>query len=128
MRYRYRRIVVLFAAVFCLVTHFAYGQQTNNALPPLKRFQQKKEFVFKGRVERIDPIAKTIVVTSGRIPGWRPATTATYIVNNPEVFTDLEPGNHVMARVYEGDFKALYAVKVVPPDDIPVRFPKKPPQ
>ena len=116
MRSRYRRIVVLFAAAFCLVSAIAYAQQSD----------RKKEFVFKGRVEEVDPIAKTIVATSGAIAGWRSSRTATYIVNNPEVLTDVEPGNHVMARVYEGDFNTLYALKVVPPDDTPVRFPKKP--
>jgi hypothetical protein len=41
------------------------------------------------------------------------------------VLKTVKPGDRVTAKVYEGDFKVLYDVKVVPPEDTPAFFPKK---
>ncbi len=49
----------------------------------------------------------------------------TYKVDNPEVLKTVKPGDRVTAKVYEGDFKVLYELRVVPPEDTPVFFPKK---
>ena len=44
---------------------------------------------------------------------------------NPEVLKTLEPGDRVSARVYEGNFKVLYELKLVPPEDLHAQFPQK---
>jgi hypothetical protein len=38
-----------------------------------------------------------------------------YTVDNPEVLKTVKPGDQVTAKVYEGDFKTLYDLKVAPP-------------
>ena len=52
----------------------------------------KKEFVFKGKVVKVDANAKTVVVINDYIPGWTKAVTGIYTVDNPEVLKTLEPG------------------------------------
>jgi hypothetical protein len=67
-------------------------------------------------------------VTNENIPGWLNYKKMTYKVDNPEVLKTVKPGDRVTAKVYEGDFKVLYELTVVPPEDTPVFFPKKLPQ
>jgi len=116
--------VVLFVTCVCLVTAVTYGQQAHKNSHVFRVFD-KKEFVFRGRVEKVDADAKTVVVTNDNIRGWRSSMTASYTVNNPEVLRDLMPGDPVRAKVYEGDFKVLYDLEVVPPEDTPAFFPRK---
>jgi Cu/Ag efflux protein CusF len=121
-----RRCVVLFATILCL-TAVANAQRTDK--------KGKKEpppfavaFVFKGIVEQLDANAKWVTVTNENIPGWLNYKKMTYKVDNPEVLKTVKPGDRVTAKVYEGDFKVLYELTVVPPEDTPVFFPKKLPQ
>jgi Cu/Ag efflux protein CusF len=129
-RNRYGRSVV-FLTVFCLLTAAAYGQRV-----AINKVKWAKEFVFKGIVENVDPNAQSVTVSSENIPaGWLNSVfrygmtpmniRMTYKVDNPEVLKTLKPGDHVTANVLEGDFKVLYDLKVAPPEDTPVFFPKK---
>ena len=119
-----RRCLVLFATILCL-TAVAYGQ--GHATYTQERWNKiwKKEFVFKGLVEKVDANAKWVTVTNENIPGWQKYKTMTYKVDNPEVLKTVKPGDRVTAKVYEADFKVLYELRVVPPEDTPVFFPKK---
>ena len=120
------KCVVLFATCLCLVTGVIYGQQANKNSHSWSRLrQEKREFVFKGRVEKVNPKAKTVVVTNDMIAGWRFSMTETYRVDNPEVLMELMPGDRVTAKVYENEFKTLFDLQLVPPEDTPVFFPKK---
>ena len=110
------RCVLLFITILCLLTAAAYGQQ------PVKK--GKKEFVFKGKVEGVDLNKKTVVVNNDGIPGVMLSVTATYSVDNPEVLKTLVPGDHVTAKIYEGNFKVLYELRPVPPEDTPL-FPAR---
>ena len=94
------------------MTTVAYGQRTDS--------RSKKEFVFKGIVEKVDANAKWVTVTNENIPGWLNVITRTYKVDNPEVLKAISPGDRVTAKVYEGEFKVLYELRVVPPEDTPL--------
>ena len=124
---QYGRCIVLFATILCLGTAVMYGQRAGRKRADGKEWNRKvkKEFVFKGKVEKVDAKAKTVVVTNEAIPGWRLSMTMTYTVDDPKVLTTLRPGDLVMAKVYEREFNVLYGLEIVPPEDTPVFFPKK---
>lgn len=75
----------------------------------------KKEHAFKGKVEKVDAKAKTITVAGENVDGWMGAMTMTYAVDKEAVLGTLKAGDQIAAKVYDGDFKTLYDVKVVPP-------------
>ena len=103
------RLNVLFAAMLCLLAMLAYGQQDKKG--------GKKEFTFHGKVEKVDASAKTLAANNEAIPGWMNSMTMTYTVDKPDVLKSIKAGDQITAKVYEGDFKTLYEVKVVPPSN-----------
>jgi Cu/Ag efflux protein CusF len=84
----------------------AYGQAGKGA---------KKEYTFKGKVEKVDANAKSVTVKNENIPGWMNSMSMSYAVDKPDVLKTVKPGDEITAKVYEGDFKILYGVQVVPP-------------
>jgi len=72
----------------------------------------KKEFTFRGKVERVEAAARRLTVTNDTIEGWMGAMTMAYRVSNEEVLTKLKSGDQITAKVYEGDV-TLYDVRVV---------------
>jgi Cu/Ag efflux protein CusF len=75
----------------------------------------RKEFAFKGKVEKVDQDAKKLTVANEDIPGWMMAMSMSYGVDKDSVLKEVKAGDQITATVYEGDFKTLYNVKVVPP-------------
>jgi Cu/Ag efflux protein CusF len=75
----------------------------------------KKEFAFKGKVEKVDQEGRKLTVANEDIPGWMMAMSMSYGVDKDSVLTTVKAGDQITATVYEGDFKTLYNVKVVPP-------------
>jgi Cu/Ag efflux protein CusF len=75
----------------------------------------KKEYTFRGKVASIDTKAKTMSVNGETVQGWMPAMTMTYGVDKEDAITRVKVGDQITAKVYEGDFKTLYDVQVVPP-------------
>jgi Cu/Ag efflux protein CusF len=131
-----RRCVVLFATILCLLAAVAYGQQVYNQGKKLFVVDRwKKDFFLKGIIENVDVNTNWVTVTRENIPDRTNSIfnygltaskiTMTYKVDNPEVLKTVKPGDRVTAKVFEGDFKVLYDLKVVPPEDTPVLFPKK---
>jgi Cu/Ag efflux protein CusF len=86
-------------------------------LLPAARAQQggKKEHAFRGKVEGVDTKAKTLNVNGENVEGWMAAMTMTYGVDKVDVVNHVKVGDQITAKVYDGDFKTLYDVKVVPP-------------
>ncbi len=101
------RLIVFFAAMICVPAMLAYGQRDGKG--------SKKEFTFHGKVEKVDASEKTLAVNNEAIPGWMNSMTMTYTVDKPDVLKSIKAGDQITAKVYEGDFKTLYDVKVVPP-------------
>jgi Cu/Ag efflux protein CusF len=75
----------------------------------------KKEYTFRGKVEKVDTKAKTLSVNGENVQGWMAAMTMTYGVDKEDVVNHVKAGDQITAKVYEGDFKTLYDVRVVPP-------------
>ena len=86
-------------------------------LLPTTHAQQrgKKEYTFRGKVEKIDTKAKTLTVNGENVEGWMSAMTMTYGVDKQDVIDHVKVGDQITAKVYDGDAKTLYDVKVVPP-------------
>jgi Cu/Ag efflux protein CusF len=103
--------------MLCLFLPLAYGRQSAKS--------EKKEFTFHGKVEKVDANAKTLAVNNESIPGWMSSMTMTYTVDKPDVLKSLKPGDQIVAKVYDGDFKTLYDVKVAPPASDKNSAPKK---
>jgi Cu/Ag efflux protein CusF len=74
-----------------------------------------KSFPFHGKVAKVDAKAKTITVNGENVQGWMSAMTMTYSADKEDVVTKVKAGDEITATVYEGDFKTLYNVQVVPP-------------
>jgi Cu/Ag efflux protein CusF len=85
-------------------------------LQPAAHAQQaKKEYAFRGKVEKVDAKTKTLVVNGENVQGWMAAMTMTYGVDKEDVVNHVKAGDQITAKVHEGDFKTLYDVQVVPP-------------
>lgn len=74
----------------------------------------KKEHAFRGKVEKVDTKAKTLTVDGENVEGWMGAMTMSYAVDKPEVVDKIKVGDQITAKVYDGDFKTLHDVQVVP--------------
>ncbi len=105
---RYRHLTAFVGALLCalLVSMTVHAQQ-----------DPKKEHAFKGVVQKVDAKAKTLAVDGENVPGWMMAMTMVYSADKDDVYTKVKPGDQITAKVYDGDFKTLYDVKVVPPKD-----------
>src|SRR5262245_27389762 len=102
-----KRISIL-GVVLCLLVSFAYAGQNKTAPAG------KKEHVFKGKVERIDVANKTFTVNGQKVEGWMDAMTMNYVPDKEDVLKQLKVGDEITAKVYDGDFRTLYDIQVVP--------------
>ena len=107
-----KRISMIGAVMFCLLLTYGYAGQTKT--PPAG----KKQFVFKGKVEKVDATNKTLSVKSEKVDGWMDAMTMNYAADKEDALKKLKAGDEITAKVYDGDFRTLYDIQVVtkPPD------------
>jgi Cu/Ag efflux protein CusF len=107
-----------------LVTFMGVALGVLLLLPAVHAQRGKKEYAFRGKVEKVDEKAKTLSVNGEDVPGWMMAMTMTYGVDKADVISRVKAGDQITAKVYDGDFKTLYDVQVVPPKSNPAP-PKK---
>lgn len=72
----------------------------------------KHPITFAGRVESIDYKMRTVAVQHGVIPGYMPAMTMDYPVEDSTVLKDLVPSDEITATVYVGD-PVLHNLRIV---------------
>ena len=101
--------IAMTGALLCMVLSCGYGQQNKNAPPA-----GKKEHVFKGKVEKIDLANKTFTVNGQKVEGWMDAMTMNYVPDKEDVLKKVKVGDEITAKVYDGDFRTLHDVQVIP--------------
>jgi Cu/Ag efflux protein CusF len=74
---------------------------------------QNKEHAFRGYVESVDPTG-TVMVNGENVEGWMGPMTMMYGVDNKDVLGRLKVGDRISAKIYDGDFKTLHAVEILP--------------
>jgi Cu/Ag efflux protein CusF len=95
--------------VLWLLLSCGFAQQNKNAPPA-----GKKEFVFKGKVEKIDTTAKTLTVNGEKVEGWMDKMTMSYVPDKEDALKKLKVGDQITAKVYDGDYRTLHDIQVVP--------------
>jgi Cu/Ag efflux protein CusF len=71
----------------------------------------KKEFMFRGTVEKVDANNRKLTVNGENTPGFMAAMIMTYGVDKTTKLT-MKPGDQIEAKVYSGEL-TLYDVRVV---------------
>jgi Cu/Ag efflux protein CusF len=104
------RLALLTVMTFGLLLSCGYAQQKKDAPAAAK-----KEHTFRGKVEKIDPNGKTFTVNGQKVEGWMDAMTMVYVPDKEDVLKKIKVGDEITAKVYDGDFRTLHDIQVVPP-------------
>jgi Cu/Ag efflux protein CusF len=99
-------------ALGILITFLAacsYAQQGKNAPAAAK-----KEYVFKGKVEKIDLNAKNFTIKGEKVEGWMDAMTMNYVPDKEDVLKKVKVGDQITAKVYENEFRVLHDIQIAP--------------
>ena len=96
------RIGVAVIGVVSLLTSHADAQPSD-----------RKSYTLRGTVEEVNTSAKRLSVANDPIPGGMGAMTMSYAVDREDVLSRVKPGDHISAKIYEGDM-TLYDVQVLP--------------
>src|SRR5260370_24939463 len=73
---------------------------------------KKGEHTFRGTVEKVDGSTGLLTVRGENVRGWMGPMRMNYRVDKPENVT-VKVGDHITAKVYDGDFSTLHDVRVV---------------
>jgi Copper binding periplasmic protein CusF len=83
-----------------------------NTVQPNGKPSGNKEHTFRGKVEKIDGSTGMLTVSGENVPGWMGPMTMSYHVEKPDNVT-VKVGDHITAKVYDGDITTLHDVRVV---------------
>jgi Cu/Ag efflux protein CusF len=107
MEVEMKKISTSATALLCLLLATSLAAQTKT--PPAG----KKQFVFKGKVEKVDAANKSLSVKNENVEGWMPSMTMSYSPDKEDVLKKIKAGDDITAKVYDGDFRTLYDIQVV---------------
>jgi Cu/Ag efflux protein CusF len=102
-----KRVLITGVVILSLLLSIAYAGQTKTAPAG------KKQFEFKGKVEKVDLTNKTFAVKNERVQGWMEPMTMNYVPDKEDVLKRVKVGDDITAKVYDGDYRTLYDVQVV---------------
>lgn len=106
------------AIIFALLGHAISGA----SLPAKAASRGKKPIAFSGQVRSVDLKLQTVEIRHGPIPGYMPAMTMDYPIDDKALLRQLKPDDKIIATVYVGD-PILHDVHVLSskPSDEPHR-------
>src|SRR5262245_65439298 len=113
MKWKHEQRLILAVMTLALAGMIACSQEaakTEPAAQPNAPAQaapaaaEKKEYVFRGKVEQVDAAAKKLTVNGENVEGWMSAMTMIYNADNADVFEKVKVGDQITAKVYDGDF------------------------
>ena len=107
---KYVRLIAAITMTVCLLVPLSYAQQGGKNE---KKESGKKEFTFRGKVEKIDAKTKMLTINGEKVEGWMNAMTMSYPVDKEDVLKQVKVGDQITAKVYTGDM-VLHDVKVAP--------------
>src|SRR5688500_18958001 len=87
---KYARLLVAALTVSCLFLPMVYGQAGKKV--------ERKEYNFKGKVEKINTSTKILTVAGDDVPGWMGAMTMDYGVDRDEVLKKVKVGDRITAK------------------------------
>jgi protein SCO1/2 len=67
-----------------------------------------KHFQMRGRVVEVDPTEKSVTISHDAIPGFMGAMTMPYQVKDPNVLSELHPGDRITATLVDEDERKFY--------------------
>ncbi len=94
-------IGVALLSIFALLCPVAEAQQND-----------RKSSTMRGTVEQVNTATKRLSVANEPIPGGMGAMTMNYSVDKEDVLGRVKPGDHITAKMYDGEM-TLYDVQVV---------------
>lgn len=74
----------------------------------------RKAFTFRGVVENVDALSRSVLVNHEAVDGWMGAMTMSFRVEPADVLGQLKPGDRIVATVYGGDTGTIYGVSIAP--------------
>jgi protein SCO1/2 len=67
-----------------------------------------KHYQMRGRVVEVDPTEKSVTISHDAIPGFMGAMTMPYQVKDPNVLSELHPGDRINATLVDEDERKFY--------------------